>query len=137
MKIERVTDLAAPIEIRARVFIDEQGISRADEIDGLDADCLHWLATDALGPVATLRVQPLGATAKIQRVAVLRRARGTGIGAQLMRHVLEDLADRKVARAVLGAQRDAIRFYEKLGFVAHGPEYDDAGIPHRDMILDL
>ncbi|MEO0503034.1 MAG: GNAT family N-acetyltransferase, partial [Pseudomonadota bacterium] len=33
----------------------------------------------------------------------------------------------------LGAQTHALSFYEKLGFEAFGPVYDDAGIPHRDM----
>ena len=28
-------------------------------------------------------------------------------------------------------------FYEKLGFSAVGPVYDDAGIPHRDMVHSL
>jgi len=35
--------------------------------------------------------------------------------------------------AVLGSQTHAIGFYERLGFTPFGPEYDDAGIPHRDM----
>lgn len=42
-----------------------------------------------------------------------------------------------VTRAKLGAQTHAIGFYERLGFAAYGPEYDDAGIPHRDMALEL
>mgnify|MGYP002653135186 CR=1 FL=1 len=35
------------------------------------------------------------------------------------------------------AQTHALGFYERLGFVAFGPVYDDAGIPHRDMQLAL
>ncbi|UWQ18241.1 GNAT family N-acetyltransferase [Jannaschia sp. M317] len=137
MKIERVTDLTDPLAIRSVVFVEEQGIALADEIDGEDPDCLHWLGTDADGPVATLRVKILGPTAKIQRVAVLRRARGRGLGAALMRHVMAELRSMAFARATLGAQIEAIRFYERLGFVAHGPIYDDAGLPHRDLSRDL
>ena len=135
--IAEVTDLAAPLAIRAEVFIEEQGVSLADEVDGRDGNCLHWLATDGAGPVATLRVLPKGDVAKIQRVAVLRRARGTGLGAALMRHVMAALAERGFRRATLGAQTEAIGFYMRLGFVARGPIYDDAGIPHRDMDRDL
>ncbi|WP_299817747.1 GNAT family N-acetyltransferase [uncultured Jannaschia sp.] len=135
--IEEVTDLAAPLAIRAAVFIGEQNVSLADEVDGRDGDCLHWLVTDPEGPVATLRVLPKGDVAKIQRVAVLRRARGTGLGAALMRHAMAALAARGFRRATLGAQTDAIGFYARLGFVARGPVYDDAGIPHRDMDRDL
>ena len=42
-----------------------------------------------------------------------------------------------VTTAKLGAQTHAIGFYEKLGFLAQGPVYDDAGIPHRDMTREL
>ena len=135
--IAEVTDLAAPLAIRAEVFIGEQNVSLAEEVDGRDGDCLHWLVTDGEGPVATLRVLPKGDMAKIQRVAVLRRARGTGLGLALMRHVMKALPARGFRRATLGAQIAAIGFYERLGFVARGPVYDDAGIPHRDMERDL
>ncbi|TFL19282.1 GNAT family N-acetyltransferase [Jannaschia formosa] len=135
--IARVTDLEAALAIRAEVFMREQGVSLADEVDGADPDCLHWLMTDAEGPVATLRVMPLGEVAKIQRVAVLARARGRGLGARLMRHVMEELRAMGFGTALLGAQTEALGFYERLGFVAEGPVYDDAGIPHRDMTRPL
>ncbi|MGB3555218.1 MAG: GNAT family N-acetyltransferase [Jannaschia sp.] len=139
MRIERTRDLADALAIRAAVFIGEQGVSEAEEVDGRDPDCLHWLAIDGIGPVATARVLPLDGrqTAKIQRVAVLAHARGTGIGAALMRRIMTDLVADGYVRAVLGAQTEAIRFYERLGFAAYGPVYDDAGIPHRDMARDL
>lgn len=135
--VGEVTDLRAPLAVRAAVFIAEQGVAPADDVDGKDADCLHWLATDAGGAVATLRVLPEGDVAKIQRVAVLKRVRGTGVGGALMRHVMARLGERGFTRATLGAQIDALGFYERLGFEARGPVYDDAGIPHRDMDRDL
>ncbi|CTQ32646.1 GNAT family N-acetyltransferase [Jannaschia rubra] len=137
MRIAQVTDLTAPFAIRTEVFVGEQGVTPAEEIDGMDDACLHWLATDEEGPVATLRVRVMGDTAKIQRVAVLPRARGTGVGAALMRHVMDELRASGLRRATLGAQTHAMGFYARLGFVARGPTYDDAGIPHRDMDRDL
>ncbi|MEM7644003.1 MAG: GNAT family N-acetyltransferase [Pseudomonadota bacterium] len=137
LKIAQIDDWTPALAIRRAVFIDEQGVSAADEVDGRDPDCFHWLACDAHGPVATLRVLPKGDAAKIQRVAVLARARGTGLGAALMRHVMSDLSSLGYRTAVLGSQTDAIGFYERLGFTAHGPIYDDAGLPHRDMIRPL
>ena len=35
--------------------------------------------------------------------------------------------------ALLIAQTSALRFYERLGFRAEGPEFDEVGIPHRRM----
>jgi ElaA protein len=135
--VERSDDLETALAIRAAVFIEEQGVSVADEVDGLDPDCLHWLAFLDGRAVGTLRVRPLGTTAKIQRVAVLRAERGHGIGARLMEIVMDDLRAMRFDRATLGAQLDALGFYERLGFAAHGPVYDDAGLPHRDMTRDL
>ena len=48
--------------------------------------------------------------------------------------VLEAEARRRgLPAAKLNAQTWVIPFYEKLGYVAFGPEFDDAGIPHRAM----
>ena len=137
--IEKTTDLDTCRPIRRVVFIVEQNVPEAEEWDGRDGAALHLLARDASGAaVGTARILTEGATGKIGRVAVLRRARGSGMGAALVRAALEELrAMPGVSRASLGAQTHAIGFYENLGFTAHGPEYDDAGIPHRDMMLDL
>ena len=137
--IERTTDLAACHQIRREVFIIEQSVSEAEELDGLDGGALHLLARDADGqPVGTARILLKNDIGKIGRVAVLRTARGTGLGAALIRAALEELRQQPgITRAQLGAQTHAIAFYEKLGFQAYGPEYDDAGIPHRDMARAL
>ena len=42
-----------------------------------------------------------------------------------------------VKKVKLGAQTHALGFYEHLGFTAFGDEFDDAGIPHREMVLLL
>ena len=75
-----------------------------------------------------------GAVGKIGRVCVLPVARGTGLGAALIRAALDVLRDEPgVAEAYLGSQSHATGFYEKLGFVVEGEEFLDAGIPHRHM----
>ncbi|WP_347267798.1 GNAT family N-acetyltransferase [Paracoccus sp. (in: a-proteobacteria)] len=135
--IERTTDIATCREIRRAVFIVEQNVPEAEEWDDRDEAAIHLLARDAEGrAIGTARILILGNTGKIGRVAVLKEARGLGIGAALIRAALAELrAMHDISRAKLGAQTHAIGFYEKLGFVAYGPVYDDAGIPHRDMML--
>jgi ElaA protein len=118
------------------VFIDEQGVSEADEIDDLDGQSLHLLAMDSNVPVGTARIDIANGVAKIGRVCVIKSYRGTGLGAALIRKAL-DVAQGKAAQAKLGAQVYALGFYETLGFSAVGPVYDDAGIDHRDMVRDL
>jgi ElaA protein len=131
-------DLATCLAIRRRVFIEEQGVSEADEVDGLDPVALHLLAMQDATPVGTARILLDGAVGKIGRVCVLEEARGTGLGAALIRAAVAELrAMPGVAKAKLGAQVHALGFYERLGFEAVGPVYMDAGIPHRDMVMAL
>lgn len=140
MKIGRAatqSTLSCCYAIRRSVFIEEQGVPEAEEWDTLDAECIHFLAWDDSGPVGTARILPKGKTAKVQRVAIVANHRGTGLGLKLMRHVLRHARDAGFTEAALDAQTYAIPFYEKLGFVAEGPEFDDAGMPHREMKLSF
>lgn len=134
MMIEETTDLAACHALRRTVFIEEQSVPEADEMDDLDAGAIHLLARDGDRPVATARLLIKGDIGKIGRVCVLVDQRGTGLGAALMQAAIDALIARGVREAHLGSQVHAMGFYEKLGFVAEGPVYDDAGIPHRDMV---
>jgi ElaA protein len=136
MSVTRTTDIAACLAIRRVVFIEGQNVPEDLEVDGDDPDCLHWLMHKDGAAIATARVTNLGDTAKIQRVAVLPEHRGTGAGADLMRAILADIKG-QFKQAKLGSQTQAIGFYERLGFEVYGPEYDDAGIPHRDMKVAL
>ncbi|MFD1794541.1 GNAT family N-acetyltransferase [Paracoccus aurantiacus] len=137
MKVELTDDLETCRHLRRRVFIEEQGVSEAEEWDGRDPEALHVLGWQDDRPVATARMFIEGDTGKIGRVCVLRSARGTGAGAAIMRYAVDALRERGIAKAKLSSQVQAIPFYERLGFTAYGPEYTDAGIPHRDMVLEL
>jgi len=131
-------EIAACLRLRRAVFIDEQGVSEADEVDGQDGQCEHLLGTVDGGPVAAARLLPGDGYLKIQRVCVDKAWRGRGYGADLMAFAIEHVrTERHVASIQLGAQVEAVGFYAKLGFVARGEPYLDAGIMHRDMVLRL
>ena len=137
-QITRTDDLAACHAIRRVVFIDEQAVPEELEMDDLDGEAIHLLATVDGRPAGTARLLLRDEVGKIGRVAVLADQRGTGLGAALIRAALDELrAVPGVTTAKLGAQVHALRFYERLGFTAFGPVYDDAGIPHRDMTRPL
>jgi len=123
--------------LRRAVFMAEQGVTPGDEWDGLEDECHHFLAIDGAIPVATARLRPMGNSAKLQRVAVAKSHRGTGLGGRMMRHVLDFARAQGFDSITLEAQTSAIPFYAKLGFTAHGPEFFDAGIAHRRMGLNL
>lgn len=137
MRIARTTDLETCRALRRKVFIEEQGVAEADEIDDLDGEAIHLLAVVNDRPIGTARLLVRGDLGKIGRVCVLADCRGSGVGAELIRASVAELRAIPAIRQVkLSAQTHAIGFYEKLGFLASGGEYMDAGIPHRDMVLE-
>lgn len=124
-------DRSALLELRTRVFIDEQGVPPEEEIDGRDPECVHVIAeTDDGGVIGTGRLLPEG---RIGRMAVDAAWRGRGIGRALLEALVACARERGFATVELHAQRRAIGFYESAGFRAEGPEFVDAGILHRRM----
>ena len=136
--ITTTRDIAACHQIRKAVFVDEQGIALAEDIDGLDDVATQLIATDAGTPIGTARLLEKGSTGKIGRLAVLKPHRGKGIGAAIIRAALKELSARAhIREARLGAQIDAIAFYEALGFSPVGDPFLDAGLPHQEMVRRL
>ena len=137
MSIAVTTDLDTVLAIRRVVFIEEQGISFEDEVDGKDPTAIHLWASNDGQPVGTARLLLSDGVGKIGRVAVLKEARGRGLGRDLVLFAVEEFRRRGARQATLGAQTHALGFYEALGFTAVGPEFLDAGMPHREMVRDL
>ncbi|MEV7235114.1 GNAT family N-acetyltransferase [Streptomyces sp. NPDC051020] len=142
------SDLAACFQVRKEVFVGEQNVPEEIEYDSYDADALHVIAVAADGaPLGTGRLlHGVGVAAKIGgdltvgslgRLAVTSRARGLGVGAALVRAIEEEARGLGLAAVDLHAQTHALGFYERLGYVAYGPEFPDAGIPHRAMRRSL
>ncbi len=116
--------------IRKTVFIVEQAVPAEIEIDGHDPVARHVLAFMDGQAVGTGRITSDG---RIGRMAVLADFRGLGVGRAIL-HALIDIGTADDApRLFLSAQCHAIPFYEKAGFVAEGPIYEEAGIDHRRM----
>ncbi|MEL6648875.1 MAG: GNAT family N-acetyltransferase, partial [Pseudomonadota bacterium] len=105
LEIGLTDDLAACLELRRIVFMEEQNVSEADERDGKDDVAHHILARQKDRPVGCARILIDGHSGKIGRVCVLKDQRGTGLGQALMKGCLEHLRTMpEVTRAVLGAQ---------------------------------
>ncbi|MFI5682609.1 GNAT family N-acetyltransferase [Streptomyces sp. NPDC051636] len=130
--------------VRKEVFVGEQGVPEDIEYDAYDAVAVHVLAvredgvplgTGRLlyGEAATGKTGGDASVGSLGRLAVAREARGLGVGVALVR-AIEDAARARGLTAVdLHAQTQALGFYQRLGYVAYGPEYPEAGIAHRAM----
>ncbi|MGW7028603.1 GNAT family N-acetyltransferase [Streptomyces xanthophaeus] len=136
-------DLKACFAVRTEVFVVEQSVPESIEYDAYDAGAVHVLAVGPDGePLGTGRLLH-GAVAlaktgsegvgSLGRLAVAQSARALGVGVALVRAIEAEAARLGLAAVDLGAQTHALGFYERLGYVAYGPEFQDAGIPHRSM----
>ena len=121
--------------IRRQVFVTEQKIPAELEWDAADAAGLHAVAYNRLGlPLATGRLLDQGAgVAKIGRMAVQAPMRGSGIGRAVLDALLQAARKRGDLEVLLHAQTSAAAFYRRAGFVARGPVFDEAGMPHQQM----
>ncbi|MGW1951870.1 GNAT family N-acetyltransferase [Streptomyces sp. NPDC001920] len=141
---EDPADREACFAVRKEVFVVEQGVPQEIEYDAHDADAVHVLAIgeDGVplgagrllhGEAAAAKTDGDPAVGSLGRLAVTRAARGLGVGAALVRAIEEAARARGLAAVDLHAQTQALGFYERLGYVAYGPEFPDAGMPHRAM----
>jgi predicted GNAT family N-acyltransferase len=132
---ESPKDIQLCLRLRWTVFVEEQGVPPSLEADEHDTrDAVHALALlDGVPCGAGRFVFAEPGVARIQRMAVIDGARGKGAGRALLAF-LEDESRRRGARAfTLWAQVQARPFYERAGYTASGPVFDDAGIPHVRM----
>ena len=127
---------AAARAIRTEVFIAEQKIPADMEWDDADDGAIHAVAFNRLGRgLATGRMlEHVPGVAKIGRMAVLASSRHGGVGRAVLDTLLDAAKARGEREAVLHAQLTAARFYERAGFVRRGPEFDEAGIAHVEML---
>ena len=142
-------DQATLRSIREAVFVIEQNVPAELEWDGVDQDCLHVIAytndrsamgTDDRSDMGTGDRSAVGTgrllgDGHIGRLAVLAPWRGRGAGSALLLKLIGIANTRGIGSVALNAQTHALAFYERFGFVAEGDDFDDAGIPHRRMLL--
>jgi predicted GNAT family N-acyltransferase len=137
LKIELLEWPAAAEEarrVRYSVFVEEQRVPAALEMDESDAESLHALAYADGQAIGTGRLLPDG---HIGRMAVLKAWRGRGAGKAMLRRLIDAARQRGHREVALSAQVHALEFYRAEGFEPEGAVYEEAGIPHQAMRLRL
>ncbi|WP_139377142.1 GNAT family N-acetyltransferase [Halobacillus hunanensis] len=130
-------ELTDAFQIRRNVFIDEQGVSEADEHDAFDDSAKHLVGYLNGKPFAAARLRFIEDYAKLERICVERAHRGHRYGQQMIDHMENVIKHAGYSKAKLNAQTHAEGFYESLGYQTVSEEFMDAGIPHVTMIKDL
>ena len=126
-------DLTDVHNLHRSVFINEQNVPENAVFDGSDAECIHLVAYDDEIPVSTGRVNVCDEFFTIARICTLPSQRGKGLASGIVDTLIESCIQMGGSICRVSSQVSAQEFYEKLGFVAIGEEYDIAGIPHVAM----
>jgi ElaA protein len=133
-------ELYGILQLRSEIFVVEQNCIYQD-MDGLDQQSHHLTAvrdekiiaySRLLPPMFPLRGQAIG------RVVVKQNARSCGIGRALMKQSIEKSYELFGKNDItIGAQLYLKKFYESFGFKQSGDGYDEDGIPHIKMIIEI
>lgn len=129
--------LTAALELRNRVFCDEQGFSPAIEQDGKDEFSEHVVAIAGEKIVGCGRIRRLEQYSKLERIAVDISWRRAGIGRLLLESMIEVCRKRGDKVVKLSAQSRSLDFYLRCGFAAEGEEFEVEGVPHQMMSRNL
>ncbi len=124
------------LRIRTDVFVKEQKIDRALEIDIYeDTSYFFLLKFDGIY-CSTGRTREVdGRSIKFERIATLKDYRGKGLGKALMSEMqyycLEKYPNHEL---MMNSQESALGFYESIGWRKVGAEFHEAGIPHYKLV---
>ena len=126
------------MDLRVKVFVDEQGVDADEEMDELDPESLQLVGLDESGVIATCRVRDLGdGEWKLERMVVDRRLRRLGVGARLLEGAERETRERGANQMVLHAQLPAKDFYAAHGYVPEGDTFLEAEVEHVRMRKSL
>lgn len=136
MSTEKITTeagLQKALNIRRKVFIEEQQVPEEEEIDAydvLDAPCDHILVYYQEQPVGTGRLRVVEGYGKLERICILEKFRKYGLGKEIILGLEQIAQEKGLTKVKLEAQTHAEGFYEKIGYKSEGEEFMDCNIPH-------
>ena len=76
-------------------------------------------------------------TVRLRQMAVLNDLQGKGVGKALMSFAENLARDRGYQTITMHARKNAIGFYEKMGYKVKGEEFEEITIPHYVMEKQL
>lgn len=147
MQIKQTRDTMSEIycdalRIRNSVFVKEQGVPFELEVGSPidEAHSVHFVGYVEGRALATVRLlvdSEDKTQAVVQRMAVLKEARGKGYANLLLESLLDFSHKSDIQFLTLHAQLSARDLYAKFGFLPQGEIFEEAGIDHITMTYDL
>lgn len=136
--VQNHTELEQAFDIRRKVFVNEQGVPLENELDNYEEVATHVIGYDTNNtPIAVARFRPFNDGVKVERVAVMKEQRKTGIGKDLMQFIEQTAQNLGYDKLILNAQIQAQRFYDNLGYSPIGEIFMEENIKHIKMTKSL
>lgn len=136
IKVFKINDpsvLNEAFKIRKEVFVVEQQVDEKEEYEFED-ESIHFIAKVNGEYAGTARWRVTDKGVKLERFAVKKEFRSTGVGSHLLSTVINDIPAEH-HYLYLHAQLSAMGLYSKYNFVAEGEMFEEAGIQHYKMVL--
>ena len=132
------SELYEILKARSAIFILEQSIHYQD-LDDIDYQSYHFFIEENKKVIAYLRAYYVDDTKKVVKLGrVLTREHGKGIGRQLLEQSIPLIKEKmKVDKITIDAQKQALGFYEKLGFKTTSKDFLEQGIVHVKMEKEI
>ncbi len=135
-------DLRAHYRLRAAVFVDEQALFEADDLDRYDEEpgTLHVVGLVGDEPCGAVRLYPIdgaGMEWKGDRLAVAPGYRAHHLGAELVAFAVRTAGVLGGSRMIAHVQLPNVRFFERLGWRAQGPVAPFHDVMHQLMSIGL
>ena len=138
--VKNKENLIEAFYIRKEVFVNEQGISLADEFDEFDTInrfCDHILVYSNAQAVGTGRLRGVNGFGKLERICILQPYRQYGLGKIIIKTLEKIAHERGLSQVNLHGQKQAEGFYIKLGYQTSSEVFIEDGIPHILMMKKL
>ncbi len=134
-----VPELYQVLKARVDVFVVEQDCPYPD-LDGYDQKGIHIWAEENGEVLAYCRVFDKGIKyneTSFGRVLTTEKARGAGLGKQLIQYAVETIENRfHTSEIRISAQDYLLKFYGGFGFESTGKKYLEDNIPHTEMFRE-
>ena len=123
------------MKARFNVFVAEQRCFYPD-LDDIDYRSIHFYIADGPLVIAYARLFADGPREwHVGRMLTTRRR--LGLGRAVMTAVIEEARQQGAQRLTMEAQTHAIGFYERMGFAVTSEVFEEAGMPHVKMEMQL
>jgi len=113
-------DITAALNLRKKVFVEEQGIPINMEIDGKDDRSIHIVALNNEKVVGTGRLTLENERGIISRIAVHKEYRSIGLGKKIILFLEQLAKDKQIQQLLLTPHKYLEKFYATLGYLEYG-----------------